>query len=45
MGTITGERRDPAVAASTAATSAAIVELYADVERCAETAGLIYVEG
>jgi DNA topoisomerase-1 len=33
------------VARSTAATSAAIVELYEDVQRCAESAGLVYVEG
>jgi DNA topoisomerase-1 len=33
------------VAASTAATSAAIVELYQDVQRCAESAGLVYIEG
>ena len=33
------------MAAPNAATSAAIVELYSDVQRCAETAGLVYVEG
>lgn len=33
------------MAAPTAATSAAIVELYEDVQRCAESAGLVYVEG
>jgi DNA topoisomerase-1 len=33
------------VATSTRATSAAIVELYSDVQRCAESAGLVYIEG
>ena len=36
---------DRAVAAPSAATSAAIVELYEDVQRCAESAGLVYIEG
>lgn len=33
------------MAAPSAATSAAIVELYEDVQRCAESAGLVYIEG
>ena len=33
------------MAAPSVATSAAIVELYEDVQRCAESAGLVYVEG